>query len=238
MLVNDELLQRLTNGKAGLNKPLVIPRASETSVPLDYHSPPEEVTEWLQGKGFSEPWVITTTDDRPVYVGVLLFICQKVSIKGLPSFDTDSLKGNDDFLYQGILVTVRYYHDTKGGESIQWSSKGEFVPFVPQDGDMSGSADGRPALLPQQGGATSCDSRRGRQSVQPAHCAEGTVRGKLKEDDGYLLFPCVQKSKFINANNRWSRRSITESVQREERKPVEQLFYSKHRQNHECKSVY
>lgn len=55
MLVNDELLQRLTNGKANLNKPLVIHRSSETSVPLDYHSPPEEVTDWLRGKGFSEP---------------------------------------------------------------------------------------------------------------------------------------------------------------------------------------
>ncbi|KAM9837691.1 epidermal growth factor receptor kinase substrate 8-like protein 1 isoform 2-T2 [Aulostomus maculatus] len=57
VMVNDELLQRLANGKANLNKPLVIPRASETSVPLDYHSPPEEVAEWLRGKGFSEPTV-------------------------------------------------------------------------------------------------------------------------------------------------------------------------------------
>lgn len=55
MMVNDELLQRLTNGKANLNKPLVIHRSSETAVPLDYHSPPEEVAEWLRGKGFSEP---------------------------------------------------------------------------------------------------------------------------------------------------------------------------------------
>lgn len=55
MMVNDELLQRLTNGKANLNKPLVIHRSAETSVPLDYHSPPEEVAEWLRGKGFSEP---------------------------------------------------------------------------------------------------------------------------------------------------------------------------------------
>lgn len=55
MMVNDELLQRLTNKKTSLNKPLVIHRSSETSVPLDYHSPPEEVAEWLQGKGFSEP---------------------------------------------------------------------------------------------------------------------------------------------------------------------------------------
>lgn len=55
MMVNDELLQRLTNGKANLNKPLVIHRSSETTVPLDYHSPPEEVADWLRGKGFSEP---------------------------------------------------------------------------------------------------------------------------------------------------------------------------------------
>lgn len=54
MLVNDELLQRLTNGKANLNKPLVIHRSTETSVPLDYHSPSEEVVDWLRGKGFSE----------------------------------------------------------------------------------------------------------------------------------------------------------------------------------------
>ena len=57
--VNNELLQKLTNGKANLNKPIVIPRSFETSVPLDYHSPPEEVADWLRGKGFSEPWVLT-----------------------------------------------------------------------------------------------------------------------------------------------------------------------------------
>lgn len=57
MLVNDELLHRLTNGKANLNKPLVIQRSSETSIPLDYDSSPEEVVDWLRGKGFSEPWV-------------------------------------------------------------------------------------------------------------------------------------------------------------------------------------
>jgi len=56
MQVNDELLQRLTNGKSHLSKPgLVIPRSSETSVPLDYHSPPDEVSRWLRGKGFTEP---------------------------------------------------------------------------------------------------------------------------------------------------------------------------------------
>lgn len=57
MLVNDELLHRLTNGKANLNKPLFIQRSSETAIPLDFDSSPEEVADWLRGKGFSEPWV-------------------------------------------------------------------------------------------------------------------------------------------------------------------------------------
>uniref|UniRef100_A0A8B9JKR6 Uncharacterized protein n=1 Tax=Astyanax mexicanus TaxID=7994 RepID=A0A8B9JKR6_ASTMX len=48
MQVNDELLKRLTNGKAALSKPLVIHRLADTSVPLDYHSPPAEVEAWLQ----------------------------------------------------------------------------------------------------------------------------------------------------------------------------------------------
>ncbi|KAG8009094.1 Epidermal growth factor receptor kinase substrate 8-like protein 1 [Nibea albiflora] len=79
MLVNDELLQRLTNGKANLNKPLVIPRASETSVPLDYHSPPEEVAEWLQGKGFSEP----TVTCLGVLTGAQLFSLNKEELRAV-----------------------------------------------------------------------------------------------------------------------------------------------------------
>ncbi|XP_069011960.1 epidermal growth factor receptor kinase substrate 8-like protein 1 isoform X3 [Embiotoca jacksoni] len=79
MLVNDELLQRLTNGKASLNKPLVIPRSSETSVPLDYHSSPEEVAEWLQGKGFSEP----TVSCLGVLTGAQLFSLNKEELRAV-----------------------------------------------------------------------------------------------------------------------------------------------------------
>ena len=63
---------------------------------------------------------------------------------------------------------------------IVWSLALESLVFcVSQDGVMFGSADRPPALLPQQRRATSCDSRWGRQSVQPAHCAEIYARGKL-----------------------------------------------------------
>ncbi|XP_073346147.1 epidermal growth factor receptor kinase substrate 8-like protein 1 [Pagrus major] len=79
MLVNDELLHRLTNGKANLNKPLVIPRSSETSVPLDYHSPPDEVAEWLRGKGFSEP----TVTCLGVLTGAQLFSLNKEELRAV-----------------------------------------------------------------------------------------------------------------------------------------------------------
>ncbi|KAK2820214.1 hypothetical protein Q5P01_023173 [Channa striata] len=79
MLVNDELLQRLTNGKANVNKPLVIHRSSETSVPLDYHSSPEEVAKWLRGKGFSEP----TVSCLGVLTGAQLFSLNKEELRAV-----------------------------------------------------------------------------------------------------------------------------------------------------------
>ncbi|XP_047232219.1 epidermal growth factor receptor kinase substrate 8-like protein 1 isoform X1 [Girardinichthys multiradiatus] len=79
MLVNDELLQRLTNGKANLNKPLVIHRSAETSVPLNYHSPPEEVVEWLRGKGFGEP----TVHCLSVLTGAQLFSLNKEELRAV-----------------------------------------------------------------------------------------------------------------------------------------------------------
>ncbi|KAJ0060194.1 hypothetical protein NL108_004055, partial [Boleophthalmus pectinirostris] len=77
--VNEELLQRLTNGKANLNKLLVIPRSTETSVPLDYHSPPEEVAEWLRGKGFTD----ATVDCLGVLTGAQLFSLNKEELRAV-----------------------------------------------------------------------------------------------------------------------------------------------------------
>nr|XP_020461919.1 epidermal growth factor receptor kinase substrate 8-like protein 1 isoform X1 [Monopterus albus]XP_020461921.1 epidermal growth factor receptor kinase substrate 8-like protein 1 isoform X1 [Monopterus albus]XP_020461922.1 epidermal growth factor receptor kinase substrate 8-like protein 1 isoform X1 [Monopterus albus] len=79
MLVNDELLQRLTNGKASRNKPLNIPRSSDTSVSLDDHSPPEEVAKWLRGKGFSKP----TVSCLGVLTGAQLFSLNKEELRAV-----------------------------------------------------------------------------------------------------------------------------------------------------------
>ncbi|XP_068610319.1 epidermal growth factor receptor kinase substrate 8-like protein 1 [Brachionichthys hirsutus] len=79
MMVNDELLQRLTNGKPNLSKPLVIHRSSETSVPLDYNSPPEEVAQWLREKGFSD----STAMCLGVLTGAQLFSLDKDELQSV-----------------------------------------------------------------------------------------------------------------------------------------------------------
>uniref|UniRef100_A0A8B9JLH6 SH3 domain-containing protein n=1 Tax=Astyanax mexicanus TaxID=7994 RepID=A0A8B9JLH6_ASTMX len=79
MQVNDELLKRLTNGKAALSKPLVIHRLADTSVPLDYHSPPAEVEAWLRGKGFSNP----TVQCLRVLTGAQLFSLNKEELRAV-----------------------------------------------------------------------------------------------------------------------------------------------------------
>lgn len=57
MLVNNELAQRLALGREASFRPLVINKANDTTVPLNYHSPPAEVHEWLRAKGFHDEWV-------------------------------------------------------------------------------------------------------------------------------------------------------------------------------------
>ncbi|XP_030622944.1 epidermal growth factor receptor kinase substrate 8-like protein 1 [Chanos chanos] len=78
MQVNDELLQRLTNGKS-VSRPLVIPRSTDTSVPLDYHSSSAEVEEWLRAKGFSEP----TVQCLRVLTGAQLFSLNKEELRAV-----------------------------------------------------------------------------------------------------------------------------------------------------------
>ncbi|XP_036408889.1 epidermal growth factor receptor kinase substrate 8-like protein 1a [Megalops cyprinoides] len=79
MVVNDELLQRLANGKAGSSRALVIPRTNDTSAPLNYHSPASEVEEWLRGKGFSE----STVKCLGVLTGAQLFSLNKEELRAV-----------------------------------------------------------------------------------------------------------------------------------------------------------
>lgn len=62
---------------------------------------------------------------------------------------------------------------------------------------MFGSANRCPALLSEQGGTRSCDSRWGHQSIQPAHCAESTTGGKWKEIYGCFTSQFPNESQLI-----------------------------------------
>ncbi|KAM9457933.1 epidermal growth factor receptor kinase substrate 8-like protein 1a [Clarias gariepinus] len=69
MLVNNELAQRLALGREASFRPLVINKANDTTVPLNYHSPPAEVHEWLRAKGFHDE----TANSLGVLTGAQLF---------------------------------------------------------------------------------------------------------------------------------------------------------------------
>ncbi|CAL8273022.1 unnamed protein product [Lota lota] len=76
-MVNNELLQRLTTGRAGSVRPLVIPRTIDTSAPLDYHSSMQEVEVWLSAKGFSKE----TVQCLGVLSGAQLFSLNKEELR-------------------------------------------------------------------------------------------------------------------------------------------------------------
>ncbi|XP_053194292.1 epidermal growth factor receptor kinase substrate 8-like protein 1a [Scomber japonicus] len=78
LIMNDELLQRLA-GKRGSARPLVVPRAADTSDPLNYHSPPAEVETWLTAKGFSQE----TVQSLGILNGAQLFSLNKEELRAV-----------------------------------------------------------------------------------------------------------------------------------------------------------
>uniref|UniRef100_A0A3P8TE14 EPS8 signaling adaptor L1a n=1 Tax=Amphiprion percula TaxID=161767 RepID=A0A3P8TE14_AMPPE len=76
LLINDELLQRLAQRRDSV-RPLVVPRAAETSAPLNYHSAAAEVKAWLTAKGFSQQ----TIQSLGVLNGAQLFSLNKEELR-------------------------------------------------------------------------------------------------------------------------------------------------------------
>ncbi|XP_051994458.1 epidermal growth factor receptor kinase substrate 8-like protein 1a isoform X2 [Xyrauchen texanus] len=79
MKVNDELMQRLANGRTASTRPVVINKANETTAPLDYHSSPAEVQEWLKAKGFND----FTVQSLGVLTGAQLFSLNKEELRSV-----------------------------------------------------------------------------------------------------------------------------------------------------------
>ncbi|KAI4905435.1 hypothetical protein NFI96_016628 [Prochilodus magdalenae] len=69
MLMNNELAQRLANGRT---RPSLIHKANETAS-LSFHSPPSEVQEWLRSKGFGD----VTVTSLGILSGAQLFSLSK-----------------------------------------------------------------------------------------------------------------------------------------------------------------
>ncbi|XP_018528243.1 epidermal growth factor receptor kinase substrate 8-like protein 1a [Lates calcarifer] len=78
LIMNDELLQRLA-GKRDSVRPLVVPRAADTSAPLNYHSPPAEVEAWLTAKGFNQQ----TIQSLGILTGAQLFSLNKEELRAV-----------------------------------------------------------------------------------------------------------------------------------------------------------
>ncbi|AWP18752.1 putative epidermal growth factor receptor kinase substrate 8-like protein 1 [Scophthalmus maximus] len=76
LMINDELVQRLA-GRGGSARPLVAPRAADTSAPLNYHSPSTEVEAWLTAKGFSQQ----TIQSLGILTGAQLFSLDKEELR-------------------------------------------------------------------------------------------------------------------------------------------------------------
>lgn len=83
LMVNDELLQRLANGRPGSVRPLVIPRTADTLAPLHFHSPPSEVEAWLSAKGFS----LQTVQSLGILTGAQLFSLNKEELRSVSPED-------------------------------------------------------------------------------------------------------------------------------------------------------
>ncbi|KAG7473920.1 hypothetical protein MATL_G00100800 [Megalops atlanticus] len=78
--VNDELLKRITTSKSqppGRN--FRVERPASTTIPLSYDSTPQQVTSWLNAKGFSKP----TTDCLGILTGAQLFSLNKEELKAV-----------------------------------------------------------------------------------------------------------------------------------------------------------
>ncbi|KAM7386667.1 hypothetical protein PAMA_009333 [Pampus argenteus] len=76
LIMNDELLQRLA-GKRSSIRPLVVPRTADSSGPLNYHSPPDEVEAWLTARGFSQQ----TVQSLGILNGAQLFSLNKEELR-------------------------------------------------------------------------------------------------------------------------------------------------------------
>ncbi|XP_059410436.1 epidermal growth factor receptor kinase substrate 8-like protein 1a [Carassius carassius] len=108
VFLNDELLQRLANGKSASIRPVVINKANETTAPLDYHSPPAEVQGWLRAKGFND----YTVQGLGVLTAAQLFSLNKEELRAVcPEEGTR--------VYSQIMVQTALLEDVRKATELE-----------------------------------------------------------------------------------------------------------------------
>ncbi|KAI7803200.1 epidermal growth factor receptor kinase substrate 8-like protein 1a isoform X2 [Triplophysa rosa] len=108
MMMNDELLKRLANGRPSSIRPVVINKANETTAPLDDHSSPNEVQEWLTAKGFSD----FTVKSLGILTGAQLFSLNKEELRAV-------LPEEGARVYSQIMVQKSLLEDVKKATELE-----------------------------------------------------------------------------------------------------------------------
>ncbi|KAF7664504.1 hypothetical protein LDENG_00175070 [Lucifuga dentata] len=124
LIMNDELLQRLANGRSGSMRPLV---TADTSVPLNYHSQSAEVEAWLTAKGFSQQ----TVQSLRVLTGAQLFSLKKEELRAV-SPEEGTRVYSQIMIQKALLEDVRKATELetvmqKQKLKIDWKSESEAV---------------------------------------------------------------------------------------------------------------
>ncbi|XP_078387863.1 epidermal growth factor receptor kinase substrate 8-like protein 1 isoform X2 [Cetorhinus maximus] len=79
IVMNEELLLRIANGRTTQHKAFQVQKTLDTSVPLNYDSSPSEVKTWLEAKGFSQ----LTVNSLGILTGAQLFSLQKDELRSV-----------------------------------------------------------------------------------------------------------------------------------------------------------
>ncbi|XP_035275645.1 epidermal growth factor receptor kinase substrate 8-like protein 2 isoform X2 [Anguilla anguilla] len=107
--VNDELLQRITTNKSlPPARNFRVERQSSTTVPLSFDSAPEQVTAWLNAKGFSKP----TVDCLGILTGAQLFSLNKEELKAVCGDEGSRV-------YSQITVQKAQLEKSRGDSELQ-----------------------------------------------------------------------------------------------------------------------
>uniref|UniRef100_A0A8C9Y8R6 EPS8 signaling adaptor L1a n=1 Tax=Sander lucioperca TaxID=283035 RepID=A0A8C9Y8R6_SANLU len=116
--MNDELFRRLA-GKRDSVRPLVVPRTSDTSSPLNYHSSSAEVEAWLTAKGFIQSLGILN--------GAQLFSLNKEELRTVSP--EEGARAYSQIMVQKALLEVLDEHLKAGNMKINLRCSQHWVKF-------------------------------------------------------------------------------------------------------------